>query len=474
MCARTALWALYARYVADSRALPGLAYRDEPWLAKGRSLAVSFYANAGLVLGSASFLLRLSLYSESAGNSTTVPCAATAVTCMLGVGMVCVAVCLRVFVLYTRTLHAHIVQRMRDDDASSVSSAHSKPLQALAAIWYSLVAILSSNEWTRMRGNTGGTAGSPRASRVSEHKSIVRTLTKVGLFDYKEVQHSSTASSLKGLALLGSVGTASLAVIILPVVLTNPLYTSGCVGCDLYLPVLVACVVMSVNALMFCAYLFWLMRATAWDDYGVKWELFVWLLVTPSAFLVVGVLLLTDPSSTAESNVFAWDWLSLWPVLSSIAIWDVWPLVVAHKQRKMRDVRAAVMTEAQLQEGIAQALNDAKFEALCERLYVVELLRFLKEEAVFREDFFEKSADWRKARAQIIVHRYIASLAPMQVNLSAELRREIERNTNAADNKLGADMFDKARLEVVHLLKPAFLSYHATLKRTKSVVASRA
>ena len=450
-------------------------YRDEPWLAKGRSLAVSLYANVGLILGSASFLLRLSLYSASAGNSTTMSCAATAVTCMLGVGMVCVAVCLRVFVLYTRTLHAHIAQRMRDDDASSVSSAHSKPLEALAAIWYSLVAILSSNEWKRMRGNTGGSPrASPRASRVSEHKSIARTLTKVGLFDYKEVQHSSTASSLKGIALLGSVGTASLAAIIFPVVFTNPLYTSGCVGCDLYLSVLVACVVMSVNALMFCAYLFWLMRATAWDDYGVKWELFVWLLVTPSAFLVVGVLLLTDPASTAESNAFAWDWLSLWPVLSSIAIWDVWPLVVAHRQRRMRDVRAAVMTEAQLHEGIAQALSDTKFEALCERLYVVELLRFLKEEAVFREDFFEKSADWRKARAKIIVHRYIASLAPMQVNLSAELRREIERDTDAAADKLSADMFDKARSEVVHLLKPAFLSYQATLKRTKSVVASRA
>ena len=164
------------------------------------------------------------------------------------------------------------------------------------------------------------------------------------------------------------------------------------------------------------------------------------------------------------------DWLSVIPLFTFIATWDVYPLVVAYRDRTRRQERVEILTEAQIHEAIYAALSEPRFETLCERMFVVELLRFLKEEKSFVDNFFEKSELWRKAKAKNIDSRYIANLSPMQVNIGADLRREIEVDLKMS--KLDVDIFAKARLEVLKLIKPAYIKYSDSQKRSKSVVGT--
>jgi len=222
------------------------------------------------------------------------------------------------------------------------------------------------------------------------------------------------------------------------------------------------------NALVFMSYIFLLMRDTPWDEYGVNWELCVWVMLTIGPFLVGSVLMLVDPNGFSRTNVFAWDWLCVLPAFAFIATWDLWPVWVARSAAlaRRRAADTLQLSEAQVREGIIASLSDPTFALLCERLFVAELLRFLKEEAAFTEAFFEKGESWRIARGKLIVSRFIANLAPMQVNISAELRREIERAVATSD-KANVDVFAKARDEAVRLLRPAYLRYMRDAQQLK-------
>jgi len=455
-------------------------YRDEPYLAMGRSFGLNLFANVGIIAAACAYQLRLALYTESNGNSTSMSCLFTAVAAMLGVGIGCVAASLRVFVLYSRSLHARIVHRLAEekpqDDQSQPSggSASASSNGQGPSLLRSLAVMLFPGEWAK--------AGD---------KSATATATKTkpeGSADFADVQMANVVASGKALVFLGCIGMASLLVIIVPVVIVEPLYASArCTGCDIYLSVLVATIVMGVrlgargeltllrkqaNALVFMSYLFLLMRHAPWDEYGVSRELCMWVVLTIGPFLAGSLLMLIDPNGLSRTNVFAWDWLCVLPSFAFVVTWDVWPVWVA-RNAALAHRRAAdtlQLSEAQVREGIIASLSDPTFALLCERLFVAELLRFLKEEAAFAEAFFEKGESWRIARSKLIISRFIANLAPMQVNISAELRREIERAV-ATNDKANVDVFAKARDEAVRLLRPAYLRYlrdAQQLKKRKS------
>ena len=111
-------------------------------------------------------------------------------------------------------------------------------------------------------------------------------------------------------------------------------------------------------------------------------------------------------------------------------------------------------TMVQLFKGIAGSLEDPAFETICEKMYVVELLRFAQEVNFYKKNYYDKSDAWRKAKIAHIVERYIKDSSPMQVNISHDLRESVEKAQCKFDGSAvgGSDIFDDAKHEITILL----------------------
>lgn len=60
--------------------------------------------------------------------------------------------------------------------------------------------------------------------------------------------------------------------------------------------------------------------------------------------------------------------------------------------------------------------------------YVVESVRFYKDVEAWKHSYYEKSEEWRRARARLIIKTYVSQGSVLQVNVSSQAREDIEES----------------------------------------------
>jgi len=431
--------------------------RDEPRLSRGRSFAVCVFTSIGLLFTTVSDALRWALW-DPARNASALPCWLVALSLLSGVGVIAVAACLRFYQLYSWTLYNSLVKNTARRDVSdtespyaSMSSSADAPV-TLMSRFAGLRAVLRQS--------------SPRAIATDERQGE----------EMKKIQTVGLSLSDWSLFVLGTVFFLPNVIIVVAFFASEPAYQS-CTGCIFFAPLLIAALVQTALPSGFILYMVVLTYKAPPDLYGIKTELFVWFNIVPGVYMALLLVDLIDPNSLQRTNQVSFDSLTHVATFLQYILWHVWPVVMAFRDRRQRSSLVSHegskrgVSMGDLLSGLTDALDDAEFESLCEKLYVSELLRFAQETKSFFQLFFNRSEAWRKAKAQSIVDRFIREQSPMQINISHALRSEVEAKVKLFEQAGGAGqhaIFAASQREALLLLVDAYKVYAAEKKRTKA------
>jgi len=212
-------------------------------------------------------------------------------------------------------------------------------------------------------------------------------------------------------------------------------------------------------------------RANQTDHAGGQVELYTWVCMVPSMYMVGLLLTLFDPDPAGER--IGWDFVTHSAGYLHFLLWSIIPVAMAFRDRQRRRAMLAGSSSFQADErtatlgaiwnGITASLSDPVFLKTCEKMYVGELERFVLEATTYHQVYFNRSETWRKTKAENIMDRYIRDTAPLQVNISHALRRTIETAVRDFDPTLGHNIFEEARTDVLLMLVDAYRLY-LTLK----------
>lgn len=97
-----------------------------------------------------------------------------------------------------------------------------------------------------------------------------------------------------------------------------------------------------------------------------------------------------------------------------------------------------------------QTVRD-KFAVFAEETFVKEAARFLNEAIGYKEYFYDRSREWRVAKAQMIMVTFVQENSPLQINVSHATRVKTEGTYEVSGPKYR--LFDDAVHEVAETLR---------------------
>jgi hypothetical protein len=265
-------------------------------------------------------------------------------------------------------------------------------------------------------------------------------------------------------------------IIVLIIYLAADVYRGNCSGCDLYWETLIAFTL--YGGLLACMMfrLFWLLRAAP-DKNGAVHELRL-SLGACNVFMMSGFALeIGDPMQLDYRNEFEFEWIVL---LGLLALWFFGTPVqvfIAAKQAWRSNSRVSdgwhttesSRLERQPVANILDALRDAgtrdRFENFAVEHMVIESSRFLTDVGAWRDLFYERSNEWRLAKARRLVRTYVEQRAVMQVNISATDRQVLERAVAQDGAVLDITLFEDALKSIAKMLSSNGGAWHMFVKQ---------
>jgi hypothetical protein len=242
------------------------------------------------------------------------------------------------------------------------------------------------------------------------------------------------------------------AVAVLAVVFSHDVYYPGnCAGCDIFAELLIATLTLYAILLVVRIRVSQvLVREHVPDPYGMVREIQV------NAFVYLGSVVLfcalygVDPGGLDYNNQVMWEW---WLVLGIMVI--AWHEHTRHAVQAWRDSRNVVplgdVASSPRHLEILEALMDdtvrERFDEFAKQHFLTESAMFLSDVSAFERWFYERSQQARTVKSQAIIKRYIMQDAPLQINLSSNVRTAIETG------EVSKHMFNGGVKEIATMLK---------------------
>ena len=277
---------------------------------------------------------------------------------------------------------------------------------------------------------------------LKEYESIVDKADSKG--KTKALKQMAISLHWHSLALLGLCTALFLLVPIFVLLATVDVYRGGCTGCRIDAELVFAFLTPFFPAFFLSLRLVIVLEN---DEFGVAKELQL-MFVFGGVVILVGILLvLFNPNSTIP---FEWVvWLGFFNVLF---IWVPVQIVLARGRIK-KTHQLQVRSEHLNLGTLVQSLNDASFLNLAEKEYVMESVFFVRDVESFKRKFSARSLNSRLFAMQHIINRYIRESAPMEINISWDMRNSlIAKCESMTANEVPSDIFDKAELDVANML----------------------
>jgi len=225
--------------------------------------------------------------------------------------------------------------------------------------------------------------------------------------------------------------------------------SAACVGCDLTVESAIELGVAYALLTTVRFKLAWEITPDA-DPEGFVRDMHLATLVFAVCLVTMFILLIEDPQSLDYHYVISYEWIMLVAGLVGTYVFNVKPLLLVASEK----VEARIKSLEPLPDvasSLSSAVIMARFEAFAAQNYCVELVRFIEDVNTFTFLYYERSPIWRKVQAQKITNRYVSQGAIMQINVSDQIRIDVE-NLVVSDN-VPQTVFDPAMHEAFVLIE---------------------
>ena len=239
---------------------------------------------------------------------------------------------------------------------------------------------------------------------------------------------------------------------------TKPFYGRGCVACGL-MPLDEILAGMAYNGLVGALFVYYVFKVRGEKDpLGIRKEILLAVVVGFSLGMIAVIGYIIDPWVQNAGNIaeFWWDWFIVFAALVFHTV--TCPLQIYYAIRTRRHVPDVTFKDfvAILDDPTAMQL----FSAHCVSEFCVESVKFYQQVRTFRSVYNAATPEQRARLAGEIYTYFVQPGSVWEVNISSDHRREIDHIFDGVENPIAVDpnrihieMFDRARDEIVDLLR---------------------